>query len=295
VTPGRRIRDAATAIASAISGIQPNTRSQIARSAANLKNTESAAIAFAKVTAGSHVPPVVAGTGLLETLEVRVEVLLAEERGAVDPGELRVVLVAAPVRAGEAGQLQRLDRAGVLQVWPAAEVGEVALRVEGDRPFGGVDELDLVGLALPGEEALRLLGVDILALPAAALLQLAADLFLDLLQRVLADGLGKLEVVVEAVVDRRADGDLGPWVEAANGLGEQVRGGMAQDVERVGIVLVAGREDLDPLPIGERRTHVLDVAVRPDEDGLLGELRSDRARGVEAGRALGQLELGVVG
>ena len=92
----------------------------------------------------------------------------------------------------------------------AAEVGEVALRVERDVAFGRVDELDLVVLALVGEEALRLLGGDLLALPGAALLELALDLLLDLLERVLADRLRELEVVVEAVLDRRADRDLRP-------------------------------------------------------------------------------------
>ena len=69
---------------------------------------------------------VVAAPRLLDPLEVGVEVLLRIERGAVDPRELRVGGVAAPVRAGEAGQLERLDRLRVLQVRPAAEVGEVA-------------------------------------------------------------------------------------------------------------------------------------------------------------------------
>ena len=55
-------------------------------------------------------PAVVALACLLEPLEVRVEVALAEERGAVDPGQLLVALVAAPVGAGEPGQLERLDR-----------------------------------------------------------------------------------------------------------------------------------------------------------------------------------------
>ena len=72
-------------------------------------------------------PPVVALARLLEPLEVRVEILLAVERGAVDPGQLRLRRVAAPVRAGEAGQLERLDRLRVLEVRAAAEVGEVAL------------------------------------------------------------------------------------------------------------------------------------------------------------------------
>src|SRR6188472_1284997 len=39
-------------------------------------------------------PPVVARAGLLEPLEVRVEILLCKERRAVDPRQLRVLLVA---------------------------------------------------------------------------------------------------------------------------------------------------------------------------------------------------------
>ena len=149
-------------------------------------------------------PAVVALARLLEPRQVALEVLLRIERRAVDPRQLRVALVAAPVRAGEAGQLQRLDRLRVLEVRAAAEVGEVALRVEGDRPVGGVDELDLVGLPLLGEDAAGLLGVDLLARPLAALRELPLDLGLDLLQVLLADRLGELEVVVEAVLDRRA-------------------------------------------------------------------------------------------
>ena len=70
---------------------------------------------------------------------------------------------------------------------------------------------------------------------------------------------------------------------------------MAEDVERVGIVGVARREELDPLAVGERRAQVLRRAVDLDEHGLLGELRPDRARGVEAGRAVGKLELRAIG
>src|SRR5207244_3744503 len=145
-------------------------------------------------------PAVVAPFRLLQALEVRVEVGLVEEGGAVDPRELRVVLVAAPVGTGEAGQLDRLDRLRVLQMRPSAEIGEIALRVEGDRAVCGVDELDLVVLALLGEVALRLLGGDLLPVPGAAFRELAPDLLFDLLERLLADRLGELEVVVEAVL-----------------------------------------------------------------------------------------------
>ena len=219
----------------------------------------------------------------LEPLQVRVEVLLAVEGSAVDPRQLRVLLVAAPVRAGEAGQLERLDRLRVLQVRAAAEIGEVALRVEGDRAFGGVDQLDLVGLVLLVEVALGLLGADLLAVPGAALGELLADLLLDLLERVLADRLRELEVVVEAVLDRRADRDLGAGVEAPDGLGEQVRGRVAQDVERVGVLRVAGRQDLDLLAVLEWRAQVLDMPVRAHA-GRLARPASARSRAPRRGR-----------
>src|SRR5581483_6254692 len=81
-------------------------------------------------------PAMVAAPRLLEPVEVRVEVFPAVERGAVDTGQLRLRRVAAPVRAGEAGQLQRLDRLRVLEVRAAAEVGEVTLRIERDVALG---------------------------------------------------------------------------------------------------------------------------------------------------------------
>ena len=71
---------------------------------------------------------VVAGARLLESLQIGVEVGLRVERGAVDAGQLGVVLVAAPVRTREPGQLERLDRLRVLEVRALAEVGEVSLR-----------------------------------------------------------------------------------------------------------------------------------------------------------------------
>jgi hypothetical protein len=120
-------------------------------------------------------PAVVARACLLEALEIRVEVLLGVEGGAVDPRQLRVRRVAAPVRAREARQLERLDRLRVLQMRAAAEIGEVIgavveLRIEGDVALGRVDELDLVRLAFRLEPLLRLLAGELAPLPAATLL-----------------------------------------------------------------------------------------------------------------------------
>ena len=162
-------------------------------------------------------------------------------------------------------------------------------------PVRGVDELHLVVLTLLGEDPPRLVGVDLLARPLAALLQLARDLGLDLLEVVLADRLRELEVVVEAVLDRRADRDLHARVETPDRLGEQVRGRVPEHVERVGVVLVARRDDLDLLPVLQRLAQVLDAPVGAQQHRLLGELRPDRARGVEPGRAFGKFEFGLVG
>src|SRR4051795_8957605 len=107
---------------------------------------------------------------LFEKHEMRVEIRLRVERSAVDAGQLRVALIAAPVRAGEAGQLERLDRLRVLEMRAAAEIGELSLRVEGDVALRGADELDLVRLALRLEALDRVVGGDLLARPLAALL-----------------------------------------------------------------------------------------------------------------------------
>ena len=233
--------------------------------------------------------------GLLEAVEVLVEVLPVVERGAVDAGQLRFRRVAAPVGTGEREKLQRLDRSRILQVRAAAEVDEVTLAVEGDRPVRGVDELDLVGLSFRFEDPAGLVAIDLRALPGSTLGDLFADLVLEPPEILLVDRLGELEVVVEAVLDRRPDRDLRPRVEAAGRLREQVSGRVSQHRKGVRIVPVARRQDLDRRSVGKRQPEILHPAVEPHEHRLLGELRPDRARRVEAGGAVGELQLRPVG
>ena len=84
-------------------------------------------------------------------------------------------------------------------------------------------------------------------------------------------------------------------MEPPHRLGEQVRGRVAEDVERVRVVAVARRQDLERRAVRQRQAEVARLAVDPGEHRLLGELRADRARGVEPARAVGELELGSVG
>ncbi len=124
-------------------------------------------------------PPVIAAASVLEVLDVGVEIGLRVEGGAVDAGQLLVVLVATPVGAGEVRQLERLDRLRVLQVRAAAEIDEVALLVQGDVALRGVDQLDLVGLVLCDEALVRLRPRRLRGAPRPSFLQLALHLGLD--------------------------------------------------------------------------------------------------------------------
>src|SRR4029450_2852688 len=108
----------------------------------------------------------------------------------------------------ETGQLDRLDRRRVLEVRATAEIGEVTLGVEGDRSLGRIDELDLVVLAFRLAAPPCLVATDLLALPRAPFRELPAHLLLDALERLLADRLGGLEVVVETGLARGAHGGL---------------------------------------------------------------------------------------
>src|SRR5208337_4690477 len=92
----------------------------------------------------AHLAPelaMVALAGELDELEMLLERLFAGERGAVDSREHRVVLVAAPIRARYAGQLEGLQVARRGHVRPAAEVHPVALAVDRNRILGLVNYL----------------------------------------------------------------------------------------------------------------------------------------------------------
>ncbi len=237
----------------------------------------------------------VARFGLGDPLEVRLEVLLREEGGAVDPGQLLAVLVAAPVGARDRAQLDRLDPLGRGRVRAAAEVLEVAVLVERDGldAFVGdqvLDQLDLEALVFGAEVVERLGDRDVAAAEVLVGVDVLPHLRFDLRQVVLGDRhpVGELEVVVEAGLDRRADRHLGAGVELGHRLGHHVGGVVADQLEPLGVALGDDRH-LRP-GLGQRRVEVLQLAVDLDRQRGLRQPRADRHRGVGAGRPGGQLE-----
>ena len=100
-----------------------------------------------------------------------------------------------------------------------------------------------------------------------------AHLLLDALEVRVGDrdALGELEVVVEAVLDRRADRDLHAGIELHHRGREHVRGVVADDVERV---LVRRRDDLDRA-VGDRAVEVAHLAVLLDRERGAREAGAD--------------------
>jgi hypothetical protein len=265
---------------------------------------------------------VVALLGLLEPVQVRVERLLGLPGGAVDALELLVLLVAAPVRRGRAHQLERRDPLGGRQVRAAAQVAPRHLAVAAEVVVDGqlarahfsrgtfdrfagracrdlrslqADQFDLVGLVLELVERVGV-GGDPPGEPLALLDDLAHP-GLDLLE-VLGHERGlDVEVVVEAVPDRRPDPEPRVGVEVLDRLRHHVRGRVPQDVVAVGAV---DRHALDLVAVLELVGEVLERSVdaRGDDVGLVLErlprlgARRDRTLLTLTGADEGDLEVG---
>ena len=211
-------------------------------------------------------PAVVALLRLGPALEVQVELLLGRPGRAVDALEHRPLLVAAPVRAGRAEQLERADLAGAGDVRAATQVDERALAVEGRRRHGRavalggrgevVDDLDLERLVALDErgprrlrgllaELERVVGGDALAHPR-----------LDGGQVLRGQRSRQQEVVVEAIVDDRTDAELRAREQVQDGLCQHVRGAVAHRPELAGRAVV--HELVRLAPLGRVRERFLD-------------------------------------
>ncbi|GBD46174.1 hypothetical protein HRbin41_00996 [bacterium HR41] len=195
-----------------------------------------------------------------DQFEVAVEVALAEEGSAVDACELLAARVAAPVGTGDGGQLERTDAPRRRPVRSAAEVEERAVAIERHRfdPLVAhqiVDQLDLVRLPFALEQCPGFRGWQLDALELLIGLDVRAHPLLDrrqILDRHRDTG-RKLEVVVEAVVDRRPDRDLRPGPQLEHRFGENVSGVVADQPQRPDAVLAAALgEDFDAVAIRER-------------------------------------------
>ena len=169
--------------------------------------------------------------GFFEPVKVVLQSGIRFPRRAINTLKLRTVLVSSPVGGGHLGEAEVSEPSRGRNVRATAEVHEsLVVPIGADhaiaRTFRGVnprDDLHLVRLVSKEGETF----VDAVLLPAERLI-VGDDLphaVFDPGQIVLAEmgPTGQLEVVVEAVLDRRSNGVFGPRPEIGYGLGHHVR------------------------------------------------------------------------
>ena len=182
----------------------------------------------------------VALLGFLKILEVLVEVLLTEERSAIDALQLRVLFVAQPVGAGDAEHFERLDASGRRDVRAAAEVGELAGLVDGNllvRRGELLDEVTLHEVAFRLEALQAFLAWQKLARVGEVLLHQLLHLLLDGFQVLGRERLLAVEVIEESGLGCRAVAQLGLGEEFEHGGGHQVRRRVAINFQRFGVAI----------------------------------------------------------
>ena len=173
---------------------------------------------------------VVALLGFLNLRNILVQLVLGRERRAVDALEHLILFVAAPVRARNLSKLYRLHLAGRGQMRASAQVGEVALLIERNRRVLGqvADKLGLIRLALFLAEGDCLGAGQFKALKAYVLLDDVVHFLFELGEHFGREVFVHVEVIIETVVDSRADSQLCIRDYMLHGLSQHMRRGMAQ-------------------------------------------------------------------
>ena len=195
--------------------------------------------------------PVIATLRLLAPEQVRIQLGLRGPDRAVDALQHRSLLGAAPVGTGHGHELERPDLAGAGHMRTLAKVDERTVFVgRGGRKRNAgllgagrqiVQDFDLERLVATVEEGPTVGERDFLADEPMVGGDGSAHGGLDGGQIVGRERARQQEVVVEAVVDRRADPELRAREEPQHRLGHHVRGGMAH---RIQVRVCAGVEQL---------------------------------------------------
>ena len=173
-------------------------------------------------------------------LQVVVEIFLREKRRAVDALQLRILLVSQPVGAGDVEQLERLDFPGRRNVRAAAEIGELAGLVNRNLFIGLgelLDEMALHEVAFALELCQPLIARQKFARVGKVLLHQFLHLLFDLLQIFGRERSRAIEVVEKSGLGRGTVAELGLGKKFEHRCGQQMRGGMPVDFQRLGIPL----------------------------------------------------------
>ena len=168
--------------------------------------------------------PVVPPLDIGDALQIEAQLLAILPGCPVDAGQHRIGLLAPPVRPGDAHELERsaLQLLGRGDMGAAAEVDEGSEAVEGDLLilFDCIEQLELEALVL--EAFMRLLATDHRPLELEVLGYDRLHAGGDLLKILVHQLPGQVKVIVESILNRRPDRNLGAGKHLEHCLGHDV-------------------------------------------------------------------------
>ena len=238
-------------------------------------------------------PPMVAPLGLLELVQMGVELLAAGEGDPVDPLQLRVLGVATPIGARHLHQLEGADPAGGRPVRPPAEVEPVALVVECDGLAlrDGVEQLELESLAQRLEAPASILAAHLLAPEGPIGGDDLGHARLDPRKVVGRERLLAEEIVIVAVIDRRPDRHLGPGEQILDGFRHDMRTVVPDHRQRVRILTT---DQSHPGVRSDRPVQVPELAVDLGHESGASQALADRGSDLGTRHAAGKAARGLV-
>ncbi|MCY1292966.1 hypothetical protein D9M70_422090 [compost metagenome] len=218
-------------------------------------------------------------------LDIGRQLLLVGPGSAIDTLQLLVLRVAAPVGTGNLGQFEGFQEAGVRHVRAATHVHVLLVEVQAHGRFVRhvVDQAQLVFLTASLEQ-LDNLGTRSHLLDDVVVLvdQLSHALF-DRRHIFRSEGALEGDVVVEALLDHRTDHHPGSRIELLDGVANQVRAGVADDLQPL---LVLRRDDLQGSVGFDQIAGIHLLAVDLASQSCLGQARTDGLGHLEHGNGI---------
>ncbi len=218
--------------------------------------------------------------GLFEHVQVGVEIFLLRPRRAVNALQLLVAMIATPVGTSHLHQLEDLEFGRGRHVRAATEVDEIAFAIKRHLLVGRNrgDQLGLVFLALVEEELDRIVAVPDFTADRDVLFRQFGHALFDGRQIFRGERTLVGEIVVEAVFDDRADGDLRFREQLLDRVGQQMRRRMADEIQSFGVTF--GDDGQIGVPFDQMR------GIDQRTIDLAGQRRTGEA-GADAGGDLG--------
>ena len=209
--------------------------------------------------------------------EIVVKILLAEECRRIDTLQHLILGVAAPVSASDRHQLERLHLAGGLQMRARAEIREVTLFIERDRFLlrQVFDQHDLVVLAFILEILERFIARQHLLHQRDIFLRDLRHLLLDRCEILLAENMVRVQIIVEAIIDRRSDSKLHAREQVLDRLRHHMGRRMTQREKTFRILL---REEFHLCTIHDRIAQIRQLAIHLRHQCILAKAVGDRLR-----------------